>query len=78
MGLELRMTEAVDGSARGLVVSKAYPSTLIAVFLTEFRYFSCQTANQLFKQGWVDTVPDPISPEKFLWYNWKSNPEALE
>ena len=32
----------------------AYPSTLISVFLTGFRYFSYQVATQLSSRGWVD------------------------
>ena len=44
----------------------AYPSTLISVFLTGFRYFSYQVTTQLSSRGWVDPVPDPILPGKFL------------
>ena len=58
-------------------LAKRYPSNLISVFLTEFRYFSYQVATLLSSRGWVDTVPDPIFPEKFLGYSWESNPGSL-
>ena len=48
---------AVQGTLR---LAKRYPSTLISVFLTGFRYFSYQVATQLASRGWVDYVPDPI------------------
>ena len=56
---------AVQGA---LWLAKRYPSILISVFLTEFRYFSYQAATQLSSRGWVDPVPDPISLhlEKFV------------
>ena len=54
-----------------------YPSTLISVFLTGFRYFSYQVATQLSSRGWVDSVPDPILPEKILGYSRESNPGLL-
>ena len=59
------------------MVSKRYPSTLISVFLTGFRYFSYQAATQLASRGWVDPVPDPILLEKFLGYSRESNPGPL-
>ena len=49
-----------------LWLAKRYPSTLISVSLTGFRYFSYQAATQLASRGWVDPVPDPILQEKFL------------
>ena len=52
-----------------LCLAKRYPSTLISVFLTGFRYFSYQVAPQLSSRGWVDPVVDPILPEKFLGYS---------
>ena len=55
----------------------AYPSTFISIFLTGFRYFSYQVATQLSSLGWVDPVPDPIRPEKFLGYSRDSNPGPL-
>ena len=65
---------AVQGN---LWLAKRYPSTLISVFLTGFRYFSYQVATQLASQGWVDPVPELILPEKFLGYSRESNPGAL-
>ena len=62
---------AVQGA---LWLAKRYPSTLISVFLTGFRYFSHQAATQLASRGWVDPVPDRILPEKFLGYRQESNP----
>ena len=38
---------------------------------------SYQIATQLSCQGWVDPVPDPILPEKFLGYSRESNPGAF-
>ena len=65
---------AVQGA---LWLAKRYPSTLISVFLTGFCYFSYQIAIQLSSWGWVDPIPDPILPEKFLWYSWESNQRPL-
>ena len=65
---------AVQGA---LWLAKRYPSTLISVFLTGFRYFSCQAATQLASRGWVDPVPDAILLEKFLGYGRESNPGPL-
>ena len=60
-----------------LWLAKRYPSNLISVFLTGFRYFSYQVATQLSSQGWVDPVPDPILPEKILGYSRELNPGPL-
>ena len=38
-------------------------------FLHQIRYFSHQVATQLSSRGWVDPVPDPVLPEKFLGYS---------
>ena len=46
-------------------------------FLNRIHYFSYQVATQLSSRGWVDPVPDPILPEKFLGYSWESNPESF-
>ena len=46
-------------------------------FLNRIRYFSYQVATQLSSRGWVDPVPDPILPEKFLGYSRESNPGPL-
>ena len=56
---------------------RPYLSTLISVFLTGFRYFSYQVATQLSSRGWVDPVPDPKLPEKFLGYSRESNSGPL-
>ena len=56
---------------------KCYPSTIISVFLTGFRYFSYEVTTQLSSRGWVDLVPGPILPEKFLGYSRESNPGPL-
>ena len=60
-----------------LLLAKCYPSTLISVFLTGFCYFSYQVATQLASRGWVDPIPDPILPEKFLGYSRELNPGPL-
>ena len=60
-----------------LWLAKRYPSTLISVFLTEFRYFSYQVATQLSSRGWVDPVSDPILPEKFVELSRGSNQGSL-
>ena len=57
---------AVQGT---LWLAKRYPLPLISDFLTGFRYFSYQVAAQLASRGWVDPVPDPTLPEKFLGYS---------
>ena len=62
---------------RALWLAKCLFPTLISVFLTGFRYFSYQVATQLFSRGWVDPVPEPILPEKFLGYSRESNPGLL-
>ena len=61
-----RMQLLPDGSVWGLVVSKTlyFHLSLISVFLTGFRYLSDYLATQLSSRGWVDTIPDPIFPEK--------------
>ena len=46
-------------------------------FINRIRYFSYQVATQLSSRGWVDLVPDPILPEKFLGYSRESNPGPL-
>ena len=45
--------------------------------LNRIRYFSYQVDTQLSSRGWVDPVPDPILPEKFLRYSRESNPGPL-
>ena len=46
-------------------------------FLNRILLLLNQVATQLSSQGWVDPVPDPILPEKFLEYSWESNPGPL-
>ena len=46
-------------------------------FLNRISYFSYQVATQLSSRGWVDPIPDPILPEKFLRYSRESNPGPL-
>ena len=60
-----------------LWLAKRYAPTLISVFLTGFRYFSYQVTVQLSSRDWVDPVPDPILPEKFLGYSRESNPGPI-
>ena len=43
-------------------------------FLNRISLPLIQVATQLSSWGWVDLVPDPILPEKFLWYSRESNP----
>ena len=66
-----------DGSTETLWLSRRYPSTLISVLLTGFRYSSYQVATQLASRGWVDPDPDPILPEKFQGYSRESNPGPI-
>ena len=73
---ESRPTEVIADSWQyreggGLWLGKRYPSTLISVLLTEFRYFSYQLATQLHSRGWVNTSPDPILLEKFRRYRFR-------
>ena len=42
----------------------------ISLLPISYRYIS----SQLFSQGWVDLVRDPILPEKFLGHSQESNP----
>ena len=55
----------------------AYPSTLILVFVTGFRYFSYHVATQSSSRSWVHPVPDPMLPEKLLGYSRESNQGPL-
>ena len=83
VALQLRRAKT-DGSGccqmaaqEALWLGKRYPSILISVLLTGFRYFSYKAATQLASRGWVDPVPDPILLEKFLVYSRESNPGPL-
>ena len=46
-------------------------------FLNRISLLLNQVATQLSTRGWVDPVPDPILPEKFLGYSRESNPGPL-
>ena len=63
------------GSTGARVVSKALTLDLNFSFLTRISLH--QVATQLASRGWVDPVPDPILPEKFLGYSRESNPGPL-
>ena len=65
---------AVQGA---LWLAKSLSLNLNFSFLNWIRYFSYQVATQLSSRGWVDPVPDPILPEKFLGYSQESNPGLL-
>ena len=70
-GLKRCCQMAVQGT---LWLAKRYPSTLISVFLTGFRYFS----HQLLSRGWVHSVSDPILKiKKNLGYSREPNPGPL-
>ena len=62
---------------RALWLAKRLSLNLNFSFLNRIRYFSYQVATQMSSRGWVDPVPDPIRPEKFLRYNRESNPGPL-
>ena len=66
-----------DGSRGGLVVSKALSLNLNFSFLNWIPLLLIQVATQLSSRGWVDPIPDPILPEKFLGYSQESNPGPL-
>ena len=66
---------AVQGT---LWLAKRLSLNLNFSFLNMILYFSYQIATQLFSRGWVDPVPDPILPEKFLKFSRESNPGPLE
>ena len=65
---------AVQGA---LWLAKRFSLNLNFSFLNRIRYFSYEVSTQLFSRGWVDPVPDPILPEKFLGYSRESNPGPL-
>ena len=71
MALQLRIAKT-DWSGcyqmslqEALWLATRYPSTLISVFLTGFRYFSYQVATQLSSRGWVDPVQDLYVQKNF-------------
>ena len=65
---EPRPTEEVAAKwqYRDLELTKLYPSTLISVFLTGFRYFSYQVTTQLSSWGWVDPFQTLYFQKNFL------------
>ena len=46
-------------------------------FLNWISLLFIQVATQFSSRGWVDPVPDPVLPEKFLGYSRESNPGPL-
>ena len=60
-----------------LWLAKCLSLNLNFSFLKRIRYFWYQVATQLSSRSWVDPVPDPILPEKFLGYSRESNPGPL-
>ena len=83
MALQLRRAKTdwsgcCQMTAQGaLWLAKRLSLNLNFSFLNRIRYFSYQVATQLSPRDWVDPVPDPILPEKFLGYSRESNPGPL-
>ena len=65
---------AVQGA---LSLAKRVSLNLNFSFLNRISLLLIQVATQLSSRGWVDLVPDPILPEKFLGYSRESNPGPL-
>ena len=65
---------AVQGA---LWIAKRLSLNLNFSFLNRISLLLNQVATQLSSRGWVDPVPDPILPEKFLEYSRESNPGPL-
>ena len=64
-----------DGSTgTGLWLAKRYPSTLISIFLIEFRCFSYQLATQIVLTKLGGPRSRSIFPEKLRGYSQESNP----
>ena len=61
---------AVQGA---LWLAKRLSLNLNFSFLNRISLLLNQVATQLFSRGWVDPIPDPILPEKFLGYSRESN-----
>ena len=59
------------GSTGAFWLATFYLSTLFSVFLTKFRHSSHQVATQLSSERQVDIVPEPILPEKNLFFQKK-------
>ena len=65
---------AIQGA---LWLAKRLSLNLNFSFLNRILLLLIQVATQLSSRGWVDPVPDPILPEKFLGYSRESNPGPL-
>ena len=46
-------------------------------FLNRISLLLISSSYQLSSRGWVEPIPDPILPEKILWYSRGSNPGPL-
>ena len=66
-----------DGSTGALWLAKRLSLNLNFSFLNRISLLLIQVATQLSSRDWMDPVPDPILPEKFLGYNRESNPGPL-
>ena len=62
---------------RALWLAKRLSLNLNFSFLNRMLLLRIQVATQVSSQGWVEPVPDPILPEKFLGYSRESNPGPL-
>ena len=60
-----------------LWLAKCLSLNLNFSFHNRIRYFPYQVATQMSSRGWVDRIPDPINPEKFLGYSRELNPGPL-
>ena len=65
---------AVKGA---LWLAKHLSLNLTFSFLSQSSLLLISSGNQLSSRGWVDPIPDPILPEKFLGYCRESNPGPL-
>ena len=65
---------AVQGALR---LAKRLSLNLNFSFLNRISLLLIQVTTQLSSRGWVNPVPDPIPPEKFLGYSRESNPGPL-
>ena len=65
---------AVQGA---LWLAKRLSLNLNFSFLNQISLLLIQVATQLSSQVWVDPIPDPILPEKFLGCSRESNPGPL-
>ena len=60
-----------------LCLAKRLSLNLNFSFLNRISLLLIQVATQLSSRGWVNSVPDPILPEKFLAYSQESNTGPL-